>query len=74
MHNWYAMETEAEFRRQDWEREVKAAARVAQAESSNGRFHWLRLPRLSLPSLKLQSAAPLQISPSLEPKRQRVAC
>ncbi len=74
MHNWYAMETEAEFRRQDWEREVIAAARAAQVQPNTGRFHWLRLPRLALPSLRLQPAAPLQLSPALEADRQRVAC
>ena len=38
MHNWYAMETEAEFRRQDWEREVIAATRAAQAQPKTGDF------------------------------------
>ena len=74
MHNWYAMETEAEFRRQDWEREVIAAARAAQAQPNNGRFHWPRLPRLALPNLRVQPATRLQLSPALEPERQQVAC
>jgi hypothetical protein len=73
MHNWYAMETEAEFRRQDWEREVIAAARAAQIPPTNGRFHWLRLPRLALPNLKVQPAATLNLSPALESERQ-AAC
>jgi hypothetical protein len=73
MHNWYAMETEAELRRQDWEREVIAAARAAQAQPNNRRFHWLRLPRLALPNLRVQPAARLQLSPALESER-RAAC
>jgi hypothetical protein len=74
MYNWYAIETEAEFRRHEWEREVLAEARAAQAQPTNGRFHWLRLPRLSLPGLRLQPTPRLALSPSLEPKRQRTAC
>jgi len=74
MHNWYAMETEAEFRRQDWEREVIAEARAAQAQPNNGRFHWLRLPRLSLPNLRVHTAVPLRLAPAIESEHQRVAC
>ena len=74
MHNWYAMETEAEFRRQEWQREVIAAARAAQIPPTNGRFHWLRLPRVSLPNLRVQPATRLQLSPALESERCRVAC
>jgi hypothetical protein len=74
MHNWYAMETEAEFRRQEWEREVIAETRAAQAQPNNGRFHWPRLPRLALPTLRMQSAAPLHLTPAIESKRPGVAC
>ena len=53
MHNWYAMEVEAESRRQEYERERVAADRAARAESSaNGRGHFSALrffrPRFSL--------------------------
>jgi hypothetical protein len=74
MHNWYAMETEAEFRRRDFEREVIAAARAAQAQTDNRRFRWLRLPRVTLPNLHMQPAARLQLSPALETERRQVAC
>lgn len=55
MHNWYAMEVEAESRRQDFERARVAADRVAEAISSinvRGRFPALRFfrPRISLPA------------------------
>jgi hypothetical protein len=73
MHNWYAMETEAEFRRQDWEREVIAAARAAQVQPNTGRFQWPRLPRLALPRLSVRPTAALKLSPALESERQ-VAC
>jgi hypothetical protein len=55
MHNWYAMEVEAESRRQEYERERLEADRVAEAEgSANGRgrlaaFRFFR-PRFALPS------------------------
>ena len=74
MHNWYAMETEAEFRRQDWEREVIAATRAAQVQPKTGRFHWPRLPRLALPNLRVQPATHLQLSPALESEHRQVAC
>src|SRR3954447_16059632 len=56
MHNWYAMEVEAESRRQDYERERIAADHIAAAAPSvngRGRFSVLRSfrPRFSLRSL-----------------------
>jgi hypothetical protein len=56
MHNWYAIEVEAESRRQEWERERVKADRAAQVEASaNGhrRFSGFRFfrPQVSLRSL-----------------------
>ena len=57
MHNWYAMEVEAESRRQEYERDRVAADRAAEAESSdNGRgrfsaFGFFR-PHFSLSSAR----------------------
>jgi hypothetical protein len=57
MHNWYAMEVEAESRRQEYERERVVADRAAEAECSAsglGRFSGFRffLPRFSLSSAR----------------------
>jgi hypothetical protein len=57
MHNWYAMEVEAESRRQEFERARVAADRAAEAASSangRGRFSALRFfhPRFSLSSAR----------------------
>jgi len=46
MHNWFAIETEAEFRRQEWERAVIADERVAQLKSGGATLRWRRLPEL----------------------------
>ncbi len=48
MHNWYAMEVEAESRRQEYEQARVAADRVAEAASSDngrGRFSAFRFFR-----------------------------
>ncbi|MBA3450402.1 MAG: hypothetical protein H0T18_04235 [Chloroflexia bacterium] len=63
MFNWYGIESEAEFRRREWERMVAADARAAQAvaasktrsRSRNGRAHGSRLPRLSLSLASLRA-------------------
>jgi hypothetical protein len=57
MHNWYAMEVEAESRRQEYEQARVAADRVAEAASSDngrGRFSTFRFfrPRFSLSSAR----------------------
>jgi hypothetical protein len=52
MHDWYAIESEAAFRRQEWERAVAREARAAQAVAQTRR-RWPRLPSLSLFGMKL---------------------
>lgn len=52
MHNWYAVETEAEFRRQEWERAIAADARAALASTERVWPSWLHIPRLSLTGFK----------------------
>ena len=39
MNNYYAIETEAEFRRREWQRAVEADARAAQVCRGSGRLH-----------------------------------
>lgn len=53
MHNWYAIESEADFRRHEWERVAAADALVALAGAGGIWLDWLKLPRFSLPSLNL---------------------
>jgi hypothetical protein len=52
MNNWYAIETEAEFRRREWQRAVEADARAAQARPAVGRMRWPRVSHLTLATLR----------------------
>ena len=70
MNNYFAIETEAEFRRREWQRAVEADARVAQA-TGNGRKRW---PHLSLTSLRSFAAPRLPFSMPWVPRRCSVAC
>jgi hypothetical protein len=62
MHNYHAMEIEAEFRRREWQRAVEADARAVRLRTGNERKPWRplsltrvrslaasRLPFVSLP-------------------------
>ena len=71
MINYHAIETEAEFRRREWERAVEAEARVAQVCAGNGRKHW---PHLSLSSLRSLATSRLPFSSPLATRRCGVAC
>jgi hypothetical protein len=61
MHNFYANEVEAEFRRQEWQQRAAAHERVARAEAVSKRLRWPRLPRLTVSGL----LAPIAPRPSL---------
>jgi hypothetical protein len=71
MYDWYRIETEAEHRRLEWQREVEAESRAAQAVSENGRSH---LPHLSLASLRSLASPRLPFVSPLAPRRRTVAC
>ena len=71
MNNYYAIETEAEFRRREWQRAVEADARAAQVCTGNGRMHW---PRLSLTSVRSFAAPRLPFASSLATRRRTAAC
>jgi hypothetical protein len=47
MHNWFAIETEAEFRRQEWARAVAADTRTTRALATSERPRRFHLPRLT---------------------------
>jgi hypothetical protein len=77
MNNWYAVETEAAFRRREWQRAVEAdalAALASQARSANGRARWPRLGRLTLANLRSVAMPRPSFSSRLEPDCRTVAC
>jgi hypothetical protein len=71
MNNYYAIETEVEFRRREWQRAVEADARSAQVCTGNGRKHW---PQLSLTTLRSFLGPRLPFSSPLAARRRSVAC
>lgn len=74
MNNYYTIESEAEFRRREWQRVVEADARAAQASPRNGRKHRPHLSQLSLASLRSLVVPRLPFSSALAPRRRGVAC
>jgi hypothetical protein len=74
MSNWYAIETEAQFRRREWERVVEADARAAQARPVNRQLRWPRIPRLTLANLRSLAVPRPSFTSRLEPDCRTVAC
>jgi hypothetical protein len=74
MNNWYTIETEAEFRRREWQRAVEAEARAAQARPANGRTRWPRLGRLTLANLRSLVLPRPSFTARLEPDCRTVVC
>jgi hypothetical protein len=74
MHNWYAMEVEAESRRQEYERARVAADRVSEAAcSANGRGHFSAL-RFFRPRFSLSSARSLVVPVASAATPQPAGC
>ena len=69
MHNWYGIETEAEFRRQEWQRMVEAEAGAALARSGGEQGRGWRLPRVSLARLRSLVGPRLPAAAPLTPRR-----
>ena len=67
MINWYAVETEAEFRRREWEREVAAASRAAEAGGGHGTTRFSLRPQDALVNLRSLLATRLRLAPAPEP-------
>jgi hypothetical protein len=57
MHNWYYVETEAQHRRQEWERAVEAEAQAALARSEHTRSLREPIPLMPLLSVNLRRLA-----------------
>jgi hypothetical protein len=65
MHNYFAIETEAMFRQQEWERAMAADAQAAQAVATARKRDWTHAPRLSLAGLREMTAPRLAIAAPL---------
>jgi hypothetical protein len=74
MNNWYTIETEAEFRRREWQRAIEAEALAAQARPANGRTRWPRLGRLTLPNLRSLALPRPGFTTRLEPDCSTAVC
>jgi hypothetical protein len=74
MNNWYAIETEAEFRRREWQRAVEAEALAAQARPANGRTRWPQFERLTFANLRALVLPRLSFTARLEPDCRTVVC
>ena len=72
MHNWYGIETEAEFRRQEWQRTIEADARAALAQSGRVERGGWRLPQFSLARLRSLVAPRLPFGAPVAPRRPAV--
>ena len=74
MNNWYAIETEAQFRRREWERAVEANARAAQARPASRELRWPRIAQLALANLRSLAVPRPSFTSRLEPDCRTVAC
>jgi hypothetical protein len=48
VQNWFAIETEAEYRRQEWARAVAADTKAAAAQADRAERRWPRLPSIAM--------------------------
>jgi hypothetical protein len=74
MNNWYTIETEAEFRRREWQRAIEAEARAAQARPANGHERWSRIGRTGLAKLRSFALPRPSFTPRLEPDCRTATC
>jgi hypothetical protein len=65
MHTFYTIETEAAFRRREWQRAADADARASQALASAAPKRRLHLPHLSLAALRSLATLRLPFSSAL---------
>jgi hypothetical protein len=74
MNNWYAIETEATFRRREWERAIEAEARAAQARQAIGHERWSQIGRTALSKLRSFALPRPIVTPRLEPDCRTATC
>jgi hypothetical protein len=73
MHNYHAIETEAEFRRQEWQRAAAADMLASVAQAAPGRPRGPRLPRISLDRLRALASPRLPFTAPVAPPRKATA-
>ncbi len=71
MCTYHAIETEVEFRRREWQREVEGEARLAQLSTRTGRTPWLSR---SLTRWRSFAFPRLHVSVPLVPRCGSVTC
>lgn len=74
MSNWYTIETEAEFRRREWQRAVEADARAALARPADRQLPWPGIAQLILANLKSLAVPRPSFTARLEPDCRTVVC
>jgi hypothetical protein len=74
MHNWYAIESEAEFRRQEWEREVARETQAALASVEGVKPRWLQLPKVSLFGAKKLTMPKVSLFAPFASRQAAAAC
>ena len=74
MSNWYTIETEAEFRRREWQRAVEADARAAQARPAKRKIPGPGIAQLILANLKSLAVPRPSFTSRLEPDCRTVVC
>ena len=74
MNNWYTIETEAAFRRREWQRAVEAEALAAQARPTNGQLRWPRIAQLTLAHLRSLAVPRPSFTTRLQPDCRTVVC
>jgi hypothetical protein len=74
MSNWYAIETEAGFRRREWQRAVEAYARAALAGPVSRQLRWPRIAQRTLANLQSLAVPRPSFTSRLEPDCSTVAC
>ena len=74
MHNWYAIESEAAFRRREWEREVAADALAAEAASARTRSRAGAIPHGALARLRSLTTPRLPFTATLKPECRTAVC
>jgi hypothetical protein len=74
MNNWYAIETEAAFRREEWTRAAAAEARAAQSQSTGAKLQFAGRPHLNLARLRSLTAPRLLFTSPLKPECRTAVC
>ena len=72
MHNTFSIETEAAFRRDEWQRAVEADVRASQVAAKTSKPRRFQLPHLSLAGLRSLAATRLSFTSPAQPCQSAV--